>query len=102
MIRSKLLKVRVLPSTAEQVRQGARENGSTMSTVIRDLLTEYAHGRSASPVVRADMLVVRQLGNLVIACAEATTASNPDAGRKLIEIGTRLRALAARHLGPSS
>jgi hypothetical protein len=57
-------------------------------------------GGSTDPQVRADLLAVRRLANIVLASVDSCAASVIDAGR-IANAARELRAIAARHLEPT-
>ncbi len=100
MTRSELVKVRVTPRAKSALAKRAEEEGTTISDLMRDQMARMTAGGSTNPLVRADLMAVRRLANLVLASLGDSGASVIDAGR-IASAAHELRAIAARHLEPT-
>ncbi len=100
MTRSELVKFRVTPKAKSLLVRLADANETTVSALLRDQASRLTTGRSTDPLVRADLVAVRQLANLVLASIENVVVTQIET-RKVADAAHQMRRIADRHLGPT-
>ena len=94
---SELIKFRLSSHAKHRISRHAERHQKSVAAFMRDLTAQAIMGRSMDESIRADMALVRQLANTVLAHAQALGEDHP-LSAALREVGTRMRDTAARHL----
>jgi hypothetical protein len=98
MTRSELVKFRVTPKAKSSLVRLAGANKKTVSALLRDQASWLTTGRSTDPLVRADLMAVRQLANVVLASIENVVVTQIEA-HKVADAAHQMRRIADRRLG---